>query len=181
MASELTEVLFGIKRGLAAYVSYLSACEMEESFSEYVLYEPMLRIMTAGGFDVECEYACPGLAHAAVGDKKRIDFYAKGHGHEFAIEVKWAKSSRPNIQKDKEKLLAFRQARSKSTQLICVFGKMADISDLSIPGSKERGKPRYADLGRTKYGCRIYALTAKPKTIRYPGTTSRKRVDWKRS
>ena len=44
-ASRLKEpgdVLFRIQRGLAGYVSYLAACEMNESFSEYVLYEPIV-------------------------------------------------------------------------------------------------------------------------------------------
>ena len=40
-------VLDKIKRGLSGHVSFLAACEMNESFSEYVLYEPVLRILTA--------------------------------------------------------------------------------------------------------------------------------------
>lgn len=37
---EPDEVLYRIKRGLSGYVSYLAACEMNESFNEYVLHEP---------------------------------------------------------------------------------------------------------------------------------------------
>ncbi len=59
--SEPKEVLFRIKRGLTGYVSYLAACEMNQSFSEYVLYEPILRILTARGYSVSCEYECPGI------------------------------------------------------------------------------------------------------------------------
>lgn len=54
-------MLFRIKRGLSGYVSYLAACEMNEAFSEYVLYEPMLRILTARKFKVRCEFLCKGL------------------------------------------------------------------------------------------------------------------------
>ena len=50
--SEPKEVLYRIKRGLSGYVSYLAACEMNESFSEYVLYEPILRVLTAQGYTV---------------------------------------------------------------------------------------------------------------------------------
>jgi hypothetical protein len=56
-----SDALYRIKRGLAGYVSYLAACEMNESFSEYVLYEPTLRILTARGFSVKCEFPCLGL------------------------------------------------------------------------------------------------------------------------
>jgi hypothetical protein len=58
---EPNNVLYRIKRGLAGYVSYLAACEMNESFSEYVLYEPILRILTAQGYVVKCGVPCPGI------------------------------------------------------------------------------------------------------------------------
>src|SRR6266576_1775137 len=87
---EPTDVLYRIKRGLAAYVSYLAACEMNQAFSEYVLYEPLLRILTARGFTVECESEYPGIQQPARGDRKRIDFVAHGHSVRFALEVKWA-------------------------------------------------------------------------------------------
>ena len=37
------DALYRIKRGLAAYVSYLAACEMNAAFSEHILHEPVLR------------------------------------------------------------------------------------------------------------------------------------------
>jgi hypothetical protein len=55
--SQPGNVLHRIKRGLRGYVSYLAACEMNEAFSEYVLYEPILRIITARSYTVRCEYA----------------------------------------------------------------------------------------------------------------------------
>jgi hypothetical protein len=44
---EPLNVLSRIQRGLSGYVSYLAACEMNSTFSEYVLYEPILRILRA--------------------------------------------------------------------------------------------------------------------------------------
>ena len=67
---EPTDVLFRIKRALAAYVSYLAACEMNQAFSEYVLYEPLLRILTTRGYKVECESECPGIQRPGSGDRK---------------------------------------------------------------------------------------------------------------
>src|SRR3954468_9801187 len=89
---EPDNVLDRIKRGLAGYVSYLAACEMNDAFSEYVLYEPILRILMARGFLVKCEAECPGVVQPNRGDRKRLDFDVNGHGLRFAIEVKWAKA-----------------------------------------------------------------------------------------
>ena len=55
-------MLYRIKRGLSGYVSYLAACEMNASFSEYVLYEPILRILTARNYSVECV----GCSHSGI-------------------------------------------------------------------------------------------------------------------
>jgi len=98
------DALYRVKRGISAYVSYLAACEMNEAFSEYVLYEPILRILMARGFSVQCEYECPGIEQPGRGDKKRLDFFAVGHDIELGIEVKWVKSRSPCSQADVEKL-----------------------------------------------------------------------------
>ncbi len=158
--SELTDALYRIKRGLSAYLSYLAACEMNQAFSEYVLYEPILRILMARGFSVKCEYECPGIEQPGQGDKKRLDFYAVGHSLQLAIEVKWVKSERPDIRRDVEKLQAFLAAKPDSIALPCVFGCQSQVAtlQLSVACFKERGEAVYADLRKTRYGCRIYQL-----------------------
>lgn len=157
---EPMDVLFRIKRGLAGYVSYLAACEMDQAFSEYVLYEPILRILTARGFSVHCEYECPGMQQPVQGDRKRIDFRAVGHDLELAIEVKWAKSEKPNVSRDVEKLQAFTTARPQALALLCVFARMSHLEAIKLPDGifKERGSAVYADLKKTRYGCRIFQL-----------------------
>ena len=146
------DVLYRIKRGLSAYVSYLAACEMNQAFSEYVHYEPILRILIARGYVVECEYECPGIEHAAQGEKKRIDFHATGNSVDLAIEVKWAKSKKPNIGRDVEKLQAFLNAKPNSIPLLCVLGRKKHLENLQLSEAnlKERGRFRCADLGKTK-------------------------------
>lgn len=156
---ELIDALFRIKRGLCSYVSYLAACDMNSAFSEYILYEPILRILTACGYSVECEYECPGIDHQSRGDKKRLDFYANGHSLEFAMEVKWAKAERLNITRDIEKLKAFIGVNQNTLGLLCVFGRESYIKTIELDGIfKERGKAVYADLRKTKYGCRIFQI-----------------------
>ena len=161
--TEPRDVLYRVKRGLAAYVSYLAACEMNEAFSEYVLYEPILRIFTARGYSVECEYECPGITHSPIGDRKRLDFVATGHGIQLAIEAKWMKSSALRISSDVDKLTAFKKSFPNSRSLLLIFGRKTHISGLRLTQYtfKERGKAVYADLRLTKYGCRIFELQTK--------------------
>jgi hypothetical protein len=160
---EPTDVLYRIKRGLSAYVSYLAACEMNEAFSEYVLYEPILRIFAARRFKVTCEYECPGIEHADVGDRKRLDFHAEGHDVELALEVKWAKTDKPRLGRDIAKLKAFHEDRPQAAALLCVFGRKTVLQNVKVDGQfRERGNAVYADLGKTKYGCRIFELGKSP-------------------
>ena len=157
--SEPRDVLYRIKRGLAGYVSYLAACEMNESFSEYILYEPILRILTARGYTVRCEEPCPGITHKGGGDHKRVDFLACGHGVNFAMEVKWARSARPNIAEDIKKLSHIPKSEDWIA-LLCIFGRWSDVSQITLERAmfKERGYAVIADLRLTKYACRIYEL-----------------------
>ena len=157
---EPRDVLYRIKRGLSAYVSYLAACEMNEAFSEYVLYEPILRVLTARGYTVQCEYECPGIERKGPGDKKRIDFFATKDDVQMAIEVKWAANSKPKLEKDIEKLKAFHAQNKDGFPMLCIFGKESVLSNFEIDESlfKEWGTQRVADLGVTRYGCRFFRL-----------------------
>lgn len=155
------DVLYRIKRGLSGYVSYLAACEMNESFSEYILYEPTLRILTARGFKVQCECPCPGFQKQGPGDFKKLDFVASGAGAQFAIEMKWARSSRLNVAPDLQKLRNYIQANNGARAFLCVFGRKSTIHDLDLKakGLHERGNPIFAEFGVTRYGCRNYEAT----------------------
>lgn len=160
-APEPFDVINRLQRGLCGYISYLAACEMNEAFSEYVLYEPILRILTACGFEVKCEYECPGAAHPVKGDKKRLDFYARSQFDiRIALEVKWMSSTRLDIKGDVEKLNWLASAEGATYPLLCVFGRKSLLEKVNLTnhGLKEWGRPVYADLRRTKYGCRIFAL-----------------------
>ncbi len=156
-----TDVLYRIKRGLSGYVSYLAACEMNESFSEYILYEPTLRILTARGFSVQCEFPCPGFARVGRGDVKKIDFVATGNGGPFAIEMKWARSNRLNVKPDIEKLVRYKTATIRAKSFLCVFGRQGHIQNLVLQpsGLREQGAGVYAEFGVTRYGCRTYEVT----------------------
>ena len=141
--SEPKGVLYRIKRGLAGYISYLAACEMNEAFSEYVLYEPMVRILTARGYTVQSEVPCPGVQQPKTGDKKKIDFVAcrKDKNLTCAIEVKWARNNKITIDSDLAKLSACLSADPTWKAFLCVFGRESHITG-SIPRPdllRERG------------------------------------------
>lgn len=153
--------LYRVKRGLAGYVSYLAACEMNESFSEYILYEPALRILTAQHWSVQCEYPCPGYEMHGAGDLKKLDFVCTSEHGSIAIEMKWVRKTKPNVISDVEKLRRYIQATPGSRGFLFVFGRKSDIAhlDLSAPGIVESGKPLYAEFGVTRFGCRNYEVT----------------------
>jgi Holliday junction resolvase len=159
------DVLFRIKRGVSGYVSFLAACEMNQAFSEYVLYEPILRILTARGYTVHCEVECPGIEHALVGDKKRIDFVASRGDVYFALEVKWAQNDKVNIKGDLEKLRAFKNVHDgpNSHSFLCVFGRkrFVAVQHHLHDRFKEIGDAVYADFKTTRYGCRMFELKAR--------------------
>lgn len=156
---EPTDVLYRIKRGLCGYFSYLAACDMNESFSEYLLYEPILRILTSRGYRVECEVECPGVKQSTAGDRKRLDFQAQRDGVNFALEVKWAKQRSPDISKDLAKLMGYREA-TNGLAFLCVFGRNSVLSGLDLKSKQliQKGGLITADLGKTRYSCRVYQL-----------------------
>lgn len=163
------DVLRRIKRGLAGYVSYLAACEMNESFSEYILYEPILRILLARGYEAKSEVECRGVPQpVAGGDKKKLDFVAWTQALEMAIEVKWAREKVLDIESDILKLNGHRITYPHSRQFLVVFGKMSDIEQMAIRPTVdpvlqhvwlyEVGDAVFAEFGQTQYGCRVFEL-----------------------
>jgi hypothetical protein len=157
---EPNDVLYRIKRGLSGYISYLAACEMNPSFSEYLLYEPILRILTARAYSVRCEVPCPGIEQPPVGDKKKLDFVASHEDLCFALEVKWVRSAKPKIDEDLIKLRACRKECQAWRAFLCFFGTKRHIANLQLVevDLKERGKRVIAKFGKTRFGCRIYEL-----------------------
>lgn len=162
---EPDESLYRIQRALTGYVSYLAACDTNETFTEYILYEPILRILMTRGYSVQCEFRCPGIPkNANGGDHKRVDFKATGSTTRFALEVKWPRPKKPsrtlNVKTDHDKLVAFHNEDANARSFLCVFGRYSHIRDVKLVPDrfKEHLPPIYARFGRTQYGCRIFQL-----------------------
>jgi hypothetical protein len=148
-----------IKRGLSSYVSYLAACEMNSTFSEHVLYEPMLRILTSRGYNARCQYALP---NENLGANPTIDFVAEHPTHgKLAIEVKWKKvGAIPKLENDFNKLNEYLAVNPEALCLLCVFGRKSHIDDENCNyigyGFVEFGDPVFVDVAQTRYGCRMF-------------------------
>jgi len=135
---------------------------MNEAFTEYGLYEPILRILTARNFSVTCEFPCPGLEKdvGQRGDVKRIDFDVSGHKLRFAIEVKRAKTNQIDVKRDYMKLRSYRECVEGSRAFLCVFGRMSHIEHITLKNGSFSaiGKTVFAEFGITRFGCRVYEL-----------------------
>lgn len=168
ISSRPYSILNPICRGIVGYISYLAACSGHTVYSEYILYEPIMRIAQSKSFKVQCEYPLPKPKNdnkennSKRGDNKRIDFYLSKKDEEknenigLGIEVKWIdKKLKPkNLKNDIEKLKSFSEQKHAHGYLV-LFGldkhfeenKLKEISKLSKSSGKKinfDGKTNYA-------------------------------------
>jgi hypothetical protein len=161
-AESIMDHLSYVRRGISAYVSYLAACGSSGVFSEYVLYEPIMRILNSRRLIVSCEYECPGVDEGRRGDKERIDFVAispRTPDWSFAMEVKWLRRKSVDLTRDLKKLESYVSVNQKHHGIVLIFGKKQHISAYGPPNTLvEIGKATYSSLGRSKYGARTFRL-----------------------
>lgn len=163
------ETLNVLCRGLVGYVSYLAACRGYPVYSEYALYEPVLRIGHAQGYRVDCEV--PIIEKSAAGERKRtagdhpridFDFYRPGaDGNRFGLEVKWTNVRSPKVTKDVDKLKRHAAQRADATGYLLVFGPYGVVNELKADGlesSFRRSKLIGWSAGKTKYGARWFRV-----------------------
>ena len=144
-------------RGLVGHYSYMATTSSNTIYSEYLLYEPMLRIFQAKGYQAHCEFA---IENSGKGDNKRIDFRVKKDSNEFAVEVKWAKSKTINVDKDIDKLKIYNQ-KYKFHGYILVFGYFKHIDNLKFSNGKKfisAGKTIHWNSGKTNYAARWFKI-----------------------
>jgi hypothetical protein len=150
-------VLEPICRGLVAYVSYLAACRNSTVYSEYLLYEPLVRIGHAQGYTVRCEVPVARSA-SGKGDWKRIDFELTKSGRPFGIEMKWITSPKPDITNDVDKLLTYNRA-SSAPGFVLFFGPSKHFETLRPKAGCSAlgaGKLVAWHAGRTSYSARWF-------------------------
>ena len=139
---------------------FATATSHSTIYSEYLLYEPLLRIARAQGYMVKCEVAVANSA-SGKGDKKRLDFVLSKDVELLSIEVKWIKSTKPNIVNDVNKLITYNGAAGASGYVL-LFGQARYFKNL-VPKagrqSQTQGKLVSWAPGRTKYSAQWFKYT----------------------
>jgi len=148
----MSSVLEPICRGLVGYVSFLATCKSSEVYTEYLLYEPILRIARAQGWTPRCEVAVAESA-SGKGAKKKIDFVLKKGSTVIAIEVKWVTNRKPDVQNDTDKLSTYHK-KTGAQGYVLFFGSEKVLRNLSPKTSRtaKSKKPMVRwNAGKTKY------------------------------
>lgn len=156
----MSAILNPICRGLVGYISYMAACSSSQVYSEYLLYEPILRIATSKNYSVNCEFPVEGSKNGR-GDKRRIDFDLMGsNGERIGIEVKWVKKATINLDNDIAKLVGYEKQKD-ATGYIVLFGQTDDLKGVKIDIDKQyrqiaKGKMVIWDAGKTSYAAQWF-------------------------
>ena len=104
----------GLTEGICAHLVLMSRTGIWPVYSEYVLYETVLRIARNLQWEVACEYKLP-KRKAGAGDHRRIDFVFSLPARKLAIplELKWFRnpSKHTPVTEDIKKLRQFRDQR----------------------------------------------------------------------
>ena len=148
-----------ICRGLVGHYSYMATTSSHTVYSEYLLYEPILRILQAKGYRAHCEYAV--TEKHGSGDKQRIDFRVQKEADDsFGLEVKWAKKKTIDVGLDIEKLKIYNRELGTPGYII-VFGHHTYISRLKFSKDQsfiKSGKLVHWDSGKTNYAACWYQI-----------------------
>jgi hypothetical protein len=167
-------ILNRIQRALVGYVSYLATCDANTVFTEYTLYEPVLRVLAAQKYDVTCEFLCRGYENG----RSEIDFVAKLKQRAirkkslikiplnqrcFAMEVKWARADRPapSFKNDCEKLRWYRRKHPTHGSYLCLFGTHESFKKVKNTANlRQIGDDIKALWKVSQYSCRMYRATS---------------------
>lgn len=100
-------LLAALAEGVLGYMIYQARCGLSEAYSEYLLYDPIVRICKDKNWKVKSEYKVDN--RVGQGDKKRIDFlcsHKKDANYQIGLEVKYLKDpdQKVYIEKDVSKL-----------------------------------------------------------------------------
>lgn len=152
----MISILNPICRGIVGYISYLAACSGRPVYSEYLLYEPIMRIAQSKGYKVRCEYP---VVKSTGGDYKRIDFdFKHPEKQRIGLELKWVKRLSLNLDKDIQKLHDHHN-QTGAVECLLLFGKGEMIKKVKKPkGTKSVGKLVTWDSGKTCYAARWYRV-----------------------
>lgn len=157
----MVSILNPICRGTVGYISYLASCSGNTIYSEYLLYEPIMRIAQSHRYSVQCEFP---VKKAERGDAWRIDFdlYHKERNERLGLEVKWVKTKNVNFDHDIEKLVLHAEDKKANGYLV-LFGPFEAVNDSGPKGPIAKGNIVAWDAGKTDYASRWFHVASAPK------------------
>lgn len=96
-------LIVALCEGLLGYQIYQARCGLNEVYTEYLLYDPILRIGKDKKWNVTCEYPIT-KEQKSKGDNRRIDFIFESPDNKtiIALEVKYLKSVKYKINIDND-------------------------------------------------------------------------------
>lgn len=174
LATAAQATLKPLCRGVVGYISYLAACRCREVYSEYLLYEPILRIGMAQGYTVSAEVPVDrdelmallgreSHREREVGDLPKIDFALERGGERpahFGLEVKWVRQRTVSVTRDIAKLHVFGKDHDALGYLF-VFGQAGVVEELELRGARGLNRQRHVLSWRTvgtAYAARWYRV-----------------------
>lgn len=151
----MSSILNPICRGVVGYVSYLASCSASTVYSEYLLYEPIMRIAQTKGFSVQCEFP---VSKGVRGDARRIDFdLYKKDGERIGLEVKWVKKASHNFTNDIEKLKLHAGDKDALGYLL-IFGPFNAVDKSKVAEAISVGKLVDWNAGKTHYAAQWFRV-----------------------
>ncbi|HQK41838.1 MAG TPA: hypothetical protein PKV39_02490 [bacterium] len=108
MGPKPKNLIKAIGEGILGYMLYQSRCGIQEAYSEYLLYDPIVRISKDKNWAIESEFSVD--SKKGKGDKQRIDFLCSSSKDKtnlrIGLEIKFLKTgnSQLDLKKDKDKL-----------------------------------------------------------------------------
>jgi len=131
-----------IIEGLTAYRVYLSKCNVGEAYSEYLFYEPVIRMMNhRKGLKIKCEFPIK-KGEKRAGDYERIDFVIIDTDTEkvlLLIELKYCKKLGDvgNFKRDIIKLNEYRIEGQKDIAKCIIFNGSCSTDEKRFRQFKE--------------------------------------------
>ena len=126
MGPKPRNLIKALSEGILGYMLYQSRCGIHEAYSEYLLYDPIVRISKDKNWSIESEFSVD--SKRGKGDKQRIDFLCGSsvNNTKIGLEIKFLKTrdSQLNIKSDiyKLKLISNYTAYSKLYGFIVIAG-----------------------------------------------------------
>lgn len=167
-------IVAAISDGLTAYMTLQARTGLSPAYSEYLLYDPVVRISKHNGWIPLGEHAVE--TEKRKGDKKRIDFLLinrKNKRQAIAIELKWfvSASKKVDIKGDLDKLTKYTpptgQAKTRRFLLLAgahAVGPKGKAAERPWPTLKPEIDQRkfYHTIyraDRTRYGVTVFEIT----------------------